>query len=354
MKEDGKVKESYLQSNLKIKNKKKKPLINYKNPTMEAWPNVFQFELTEGCNLWCSFCGIRGIRKRPGQYKFMKVSFVEKVMRQLQELEWTVRFELAGRGEPLKNPNYMKILRIIRRYAPGCSIQMCTNGAELLSDTTRKVDELLEVVNILGLDSYDYANIVPRIIERYKGKHGIFYWPERNLYGRANVNSHEIVIIPDISAGRLSMRFMVNQCGASGPLDYRFLKSRCQRLFREIYVRDDGLVPLCCNDWRGEYIVGDLNKETVGDIWSGPRFVAARKIVLHEGRRYRPCLGCTARVARAGMLPDKWGQKTMPMVTSKDRAIVKETLSKGPATIPVLRSWENKEGGIKEWLQKKD
>ena len=48
-------------------------------------PFSLQIELTEGCNLYCKFCGIRGIRKRAGDYKFMTISTAKEIVNKLNK-----------------------------------------------------------------------------------------------------------------------------------------------------------------------------------------------------------------------------------------------------------------------------
>ena len=44
-------------------------------------PFAVQIELTEGCNLFCKFCGIRGIRKKPNDFKFMSLEVSKNIAR---------------------------------------------------------------------------------------------------------------------------------------------------------------------------------------------------------------------------------------------------------------------------------
>lgn len=48
-------------------------------------------------------------------------------------------------------------------------------------------------------------------------------------------------------------------------------KKVCPFIFTTMVINDKGIVHLCCVDWKTEYVLGDLNKETVGEIWNGDR-----------------------------------------------------------------------------------
>ena len=46
---------------------------------MMSKPWSIQIELAEGCSRLCSFCGLNGIRDKPGNYKFISPILMEKL-----------------------------------------------------------------------------------------------------------------------------------------------------------------------------------------------------------------------------------------------------------------------------------
>jgi radical SAM protein with 4Fe4S-binding SPASM domain len=62
-----------------------------------------------------------------------------------------------------------------------------------------------------------------------------------------------------------------------------YAKDRCVLPFKQMIIRPTGQVSLCCNDAIGKFTLGNLNKESLLDIWYGPRFQMVRKC-LYEGR----------------------------------------------------------------------
>lgn len=48
-------------------------------------------------------------------------------------------------------------------------------------------------------------------------------------------------------------------------------KKVCPFLFTTMVINDEGLVHLCCVDWKTKYILGDLKKESVSSIWNGEK-----------------------------------------------------------------------------------
>jgi len=54
----------------------------------------------------------------------------------------------------------------------------------------------------------------------------------------------------------------------------------CPQLWERFVIGADGRVMLCGNDELGAHIIGDVNKESIYEIWHGKKMNEARKI--HE------------------------------------------------------------------------
>jgi MoaA/NifB/PqqE/SkfB family radical SAM enzyme len=69
----------------------------------------------------------------------------------------------------------------------------------------------------------------------------------------------------------------------------------CNWLWKSMAIYWDGTVPACCADFTNEQIVGDLNSDSLMDIWNGPEFLAIR--TAHVAGRldeYSLCRNCDA------------------------------------------------------------
>jgi radical SAM protein with 4Fe4S-binding SPASM domain len=49
-------------------------------------------------------------------------------------------------------------------------------------------------------------------------------------------------------------------------------------------VNFNGEVSICCIDWRYKTVIGDVNKESLVDIWLGPRMHEFRKMHVEMRR----------------------------------------------------------------------
>ena len=74
----------------------------------------------------------------------------------------------------------------------------------------------------------------------------------------------------------------------------KILRDPCRLLWSELNIEWNGRVSLCCNDYDGKLIIGDLRKESIMDIWNGERLGHLRE--LHKVRNFSSigiCSACT-------------------------------------------------------------
>ncbi len=82
---------------------------------------------------------------------------------------------------------------------------------------------------------------------------------------------------------------------------------------------------LCCDDWRGEYKIGNIVDTPLDELWQHPRFVAARRALYAANRgAISVCAGCDVRTYRNGLLPDKMGKEKVLPLSIHDRGVIKQ------------------------------
>jgi len=318
-------------------------------PYKQEPPFAVQVELSEGCNLRCSFCGVNGIRGKERTYKFMTTKTAANLGKLIATAGWNVRLELAMHGEPTMNPKAAAIIAVLRAYLPKASIMMLSNGGGLLPDPDTKINALFEAgLNTLGLDEYEGITLVPKIIEQL-GLVGdlckrLYRYPDdpkASPHTPQKPSSARIVHIRPISLNESGTHATLNNhAGAGAPLNDHGAGKRCAKPFREMSVRWDGGVAICCNDWRGKLKLGNVNTDTLDQIWNGPVAQAARRKLYRGERDFGPCLGCDATSYRVGLLPDKLGKVDLPKASKADNLLLIEASRQRPMTKPVKRDYE--------------
>jgi len=314
-------------------------------------PFAVQIELVEGCTLSCEFCGINGIREKPGNYKAMPIELVTTVAQRLREAVdddgWNPRIEFAMHGEPSMHPELTEAIAIFRDWLPKQSLMMLSNGSGLLKgDPTDRINALFAAgLNCLGLDAYEHVPLVPRIRAAYRGPVPVYDYPaqkEHSVHVNHARGTRKVVILQDIVKAAEGNHAALNtHCGGGmKPPDGLPVAKRCAKPFRELAIRWDGNVALCCNDFRGIYKVGNVADGTIDDLWQSEPFMAARRKLMVKDRSFGPCQWCNATSMRVGLLPDKMGQRPMDAPLPSDDLVIEQACAGDSYTPPVRRAWE--------------
>lgn len=320
---------------------------NFVNKPQHA-PYSIQIEPTEGCNLGCSFCGLRGMREKgTTPWNFMNPETANLIASEIARVGWNSKIIFAMHGEPTLNPNFFLIVSIFREYLPNTIFHLITNSYGIVNDKELSileyVNKLKEIgINNLLLDDYsdngDWSKVVEAIEDDYeiiRLKTGIPMF--------SNKKEFRVVIVPPIRSEKISLvRNLTNHCGAAFPLNDKDKNKRCTMPFRELSFRYDGEVALCCDDFRGQYHIAGIKNMPIDKIWNHERFQAARIMLYNKERAFTPCEGCTNLSMRVGLLPDPTGQDTLPEITAEVRSLaVKVSKNEKPLSkIIVKRKWE--------------
>lgn len=300
--------------------------------------------LSTGCNLQCDFCGINAVQTNGSDIKhFMTLKTATRIAEAVAKARWNSRLEFGAYGESTLNPNWREIIATFRKHNPKNQIMMLTNGGPLIvgNVTENILDFYRSGGTKLGVELYNHVKIGEKILKkidlekiRTKGIDIRYYPQEKDGNPHLKDNKRVLIFVQDLtdnSNGTHST--IINMAGSAGPLDNKRTEQRCAHPFRKIIFRSTGEVPICCNDWMGEYKVGNINEQPdVEKIWNSKEFDAARHFMFH-GRRseLRPCHGCDAMTYRNGLLPDGKGKHKMPEPTANMKRLVKRITSGGPS-----------------------
>lgn len=314
-------------------------------------PFAVQIELAEGCNLRCSFCGLNGIRGKENDFKVMTDKVLQSAIKQMLALNWNPRIEFAMHGEPTMHPGFVDMVKIVRWLAPKFHIMMTSNGGGLLKKPgpVQLIKDLFDGgLNCLALDDYQDAKLVPKIraaLGNNLGEHvdaQVYEYPE-DKRGNPHARHHRrsLVFIQAIDAATTGTHsHLNNHAGAGAPPNDDGAGKRCAKPFRELSIRWDGNVAVCCNDWRGVYKCGNVVSDGLDTVWNGDPMRAARVKLYHGERDFGPCNGCDAKSDRVGLLPDKFGREDLPRVSAAVKRAIGAALEGDSYTKAVLRPWE--------------
>lgn len=323
-------------------------------------PFSIEVEPTLGCPLRCQFCGIHGITLPSKSFIHMGTDTAQALARQIGDSDWHSSIHFSGRGEPTKNPHILEIIATFRTYLLNNYLFLSTNGSGFLANTAAAIRERvreyftagLNTINLSEYEQVPWANIIRKAHRQVASlDYSVYEYPTEPAGNpqKPVLNHQRLSITAPINLSRHGTRSrgeLTNRCGAAGPLVYTMLKRRCARPFRQMSVRWDGAVVICCHDWRGEFKLGLVTtpKNSLTQIWHSPALSAARRKLLYWQRDFPPCLGCNARSHRLGLLPDVKGIETLPEPDEECERILRQVVE-GPSYIaPKLRPWDSAEG----------
>jgi hypothetical protein len=298
-------------------------------------PWSVQIELVEGCQRRCRICGINNLVPK-GQFKFMSFETAAEIAKGVSVWSPSPRLEFAMHGEPLLHPHLKQMLTGFRKVLPDTQFQVTTNGMVLFGNMDKYFDAL-KPANVIILDVYsDYADkLKSRLSEWVKGqslwKCVDFYDGTFNPYHNHGNNGHTIVVMDDIAvmSGKKKQRRIWNHVGYNA--DHTYLKepltTSCVLPLREMGIRWDGSVAVCCMDWGAEYLCGVVSSScAVKDVWSSDAFMAARRLLVKGKRVFRPCLRCNYDGGmRKGLIPQVLGD------TEEDKQTVERVNKESPS-----------------------
>ena len=281
---------------------------------MEYWkpeehkPWNMQVEFVEGCSRMCSFCGIWGIWSKPENriIKYMDFALADKLAKNVGDWMNGKRIEFAMHGEPLLHPKVLDLIKLFRRYGDKCQFQLTTNGDMLLNGKL-KIEDLFDAgLNILLIDTYNEGDR-EKHLANFSNRNDIkiydFYKDDFNPYHNNGCGVKALVFMESIGKvnKKRKQRVILNHAGNVNfdlvkkygifPLDAP-LKKKCTRVYREMTVHYDGTVPMCCMDWKHEFIMGDINKERLEDIWKKDIWNEVRQVLYEKNRNFNPCAKC--------------------------------------------------------------
>ena len=196
-------------------------------------------------------------------------------MNQLSEIQYSGRFTTFSNNEPFLDNRIIEFNRYARERLPKARMHLYTNGTLL---TIEKFVALIEVLDELIIDNYqqELRLIKPcEDIRQYCENH-----PE--LKEKVTIVLRKPNEILTSRGGDAPNRKELKEYG----------QDRCVLPFKQMIIRPNGQVSLCCNDALGKYTLGDASKDNLLDIWYGPKFQMVRKC-LYEGReKWGNCKYC--------------------------------------------------------------
>lgn len=286
-----------------------------RRPTPD-FPLHAQLQTITGCNASCVFCPHnKTARKIPAGRK-MDMGLFKKIVDELLDRP-VMRISPYLMNEPLLDSDLpQRIAYIAQRKKRGQFTKINSNGG-LLSEKMAQalLDSGLDRLNfsVHGIEREAYESVMVGLkLERVLANIDRFLELKREGgYRLPRVRIAMLVTqtlqpqLPEIREywGARNIKINLNQLenrGAHQAIQADEIAAHplenyawCKRMFEQVYILHDGRLVLCCADWEQCAVMGDASRQSLAEIWNGPRYAEFRRRFQDGEVKGMLCDGCT-------------------------------------------------------------
>ena len=235
---------------------------------------TIEMETVNRCNNDCAFCPVNknNDTRKPA---VMKEEIFYSVIDQLRVMDYHGNINLFSNNEPLLDGRILKFVEYARKSLPNAHCALYTNGILL---TEEKFSTLIKNLDLLLIDNYDNNfELIPSV--------------KKVLY--STPPPHDFKCDIQVAIRKKNQKLNTRAGTAPNRLDEenKFRpQSPCILPFTQVIVCPDGTLGKCCNDPLSKMTFGDLNHQTLREIWRGKAYQELRKEMYFNGRQNIP--GC--------------------------------------------------------------
>lgn len=242
-------------------------------------PSWIELSLIDVCNRACSFCPKSDDSVAPNTYQKMTTDLIDKLIKDLQKINFEGAFCLCGYGEPMLHKDFYDI---VNKLGVIGGVEIITNG---------------DMINKKSLLRLYNSRATKVIISLYDGPEQVHKF--KNLISELGI-AEDFVILRDrwysdkIDYGvKLTNRVGTVSVG-NQPEIKKFSKTKCFYTAYQMLIDWNGDVFLCPQDWQRRQTMGNIMQQEIFEIWKGPILSKYRKRLLKGDRSLNPCNQCNA------------------------------------------------------------
>jgi len=270
-------------------------------------PPILQIEPTNHCNLNCISCPSSRCSRKKG---YIDIKLYKKIIDDASQIGVKL-IQLYCLGEPLLHPKIIEMIRYTK--SKNLPISMATNGMLLNKEKSEDFlqsnltsDDLLRFsiqayskeVHEKIMKGLEHDKVLENIKDFIKKREEIeaegprvetvFWTMPENIHEKKQFKRYWSEIVDSVKIWRSSESFRNFKKMESTPFQR---KKTCFVLWNRLTVYWNGDVPICCLDTDGEHIVGNLNTQSIQEIWNSEQFSYLRS--LHEEKQFQKYSLCS-------------------------------------------------------------
>lgn len=272
------------------------------------FPERITVEMTNRCNLECSFCPRHLINMKLGE---MEAGLFQKIVDEAEK-HLPVSLVFFFRGESLLHPKLADCIRYAKQKGLG-PLQLASNGFNL-------TEEIAEKLLDSGLDfiSFSLDTIDPEVYKMTRPQGDLTRSMENVLQfaKKIELRKKKGLHVPEIQVSSIDVedyrptqenfvqfwrqyadrvRIYVEH-SADGNLGsikldvYQGERQPCKKVSTDMVIYWDGKVALCNHDWDNQLEMGDVNKQSIKAIWNSSKYESV--CLMHEKNSFKPGIVC--------------------------------------------------------------
>jgi radical SAM protein with 4Fe4S-binding SPASM domain len=256
---------------------------------------TIQIESSTACNGRCMFCPRHDMKREGGE---MSDELFHKIVNEGMAIGVTM-FTPFLNGEPFMFPRLFEWLDYLKER--DLRFTLYTNASTLTKEKADKINEYSNITELVfSMHGYDKASYELQMRLPYeKSKANVEYFmsiariPYRVYMLASAINTPQIDTFKQTWGANVFIGKYVNWLGKR-PSSMKGTSNPCNRALTEMTVYWDGRVPLCCMVSDDELIIGDLNKQSVSEVWESNQWMR-NKHKVSDFDIY-PCRDCNFNI----------------------------------------------------------
>lgn len=272
------------------------------------WPHEVSIETFAKCNASCTFCPYTTLDRIGTR---MPDEMIDRIIEELKDHPWQFMISPFKVNEPLLDKRLIPICRKINWELPRAHLRLFSNGSALTDKHIEDIATLERVVHfwvslneheadaykaVMGLDFGRTCANLDRLHEAVR----LGTFPHRVVISKVRECNETPTERDEAFEEFVRSRWpLFSACliKRDGWIDYTEATDKevpdtsCGRWY-ELSITATGKVSLCCMDGAAEYPVGDLNEQTLFEVYNG-RGLRERRVKEMSRKCVSPCNRCT-------------------------------------------------------------
>lgn len=279
---------------------------------LPAFPLFLDLEITNVCNLDCLMCGRQIMKRKIG---FMEFGLFKRIIDEARK-EGCKGIRFIRYGEPFLHKDIFKMIAYVKEK--NMSTHITTNGTFSEGVLKKIPDSELDsiIFSFQGTTPEEYKKM------RNTNKYGVLIDNIKKLVAARGENEKPFIQINTtlLDEGKMEVsNFIERWSKIADKVDYWYTSftwleqverlkpilererinissGRCTEVRTKLSINWDGLVTACCQDFDNGLIVGDLNINTLKEIWNGEKMTRLRNVLAAGKRNEIPfCRKCRSK-----------------------------------------------------------